>query len=334
MICPLANPSLAEGRRSRGLAHCHRSSRSLARRVVAWVPRDQCTGSDAIAQARPGGCATRTPRQREHTAYHRVGRRRRRSGRPGAGPECDGHHGLVEDGWVQRRGRPAAGAASRRERTHDVASEAGPILNGIPSRLPDIDPDETQEWIDSLDAVLDEKGRTRARYIMLKAHRARAPAAGRRPVPDGDRLHQHDPARARAVVPRRRGRRARDAPLHPLERRDHGAPRAAARHRRRRAHLDVRVRRDALRGGHEPLLPRQGPPRRRRPDLLPGPRLPRHVRPQAPRGPPDRGAGSTASARRRATASTARSRPSRPTRTRGCSRTTGSSRRCRWASAR
>ena len=49
-----------------------------------------------------------------------------------------------------------------------MASEAGPILNGIPSQLPDIDPEETQEWIDSLDAVLENKGRTRARYVMLK----------------------------------------------------------------------------------------------------------------------------------------------------------------------
>ena len=57
--------------------------------------------------------------------------------------------------------------------------EAGPILNGIPSQLPDIDPDETQEWIDSLDAVLDEKGRTRARYIMLKLiERARQQQVG------------------------------------------------------------------------------------------------------------------------------------------------------------
>ncbi|MGN6613175.1 MAG: pyruvate dehydrogenase (acetyl-transferring), homodimeric type, partial [Angustibacter sp.] len=46
--------------------------------------------------------------------------------------------------------------------------EAGPILNGIPSQLPDIDPDETQEWLDSLDGVLDEKGRTRTRYLMLR----------------------------------------------------------------------------------------------------------------------------------------------------------------------
>ena len=43
------------------------------------------------------------------------------------------------------------------------------------------------------------------------------------------------------MVPRRRVRRAPDPRLHPLERRDHGAPRAAARRRRRRPHLDLRL---------------------------------------------------------------------------------------------
>ena len=33
--------------------------------------------------------------------------------------------------------------------------DAGPILNGIPSQLPDIDPEETKEWLDSLDGVID-----------------------------------------------------------------------------------------------------------------------------------------------------------------------------------
>ncbi len=44
----------------------------------------------------------------------------------------------------------------------------GPILNGLPSNLPDIDSDETAEWLDSLDAMIDEVGRNRARYVMLK----------------------------------------------------------------------------------------------------------------------------------------------------------------------
>ena len=44
----------------------------------------------------------------------------------------------------------------------------GPILNGIPSQLPDTDPEETQAWLDSLQGVIDEQGRTRARYLMLQ----------------------------------------------------------------------------------------------------------------------------------------------------------------------
>ncbi|MDQ2851726.1 MAG: pyruvate dehydrogenase (acetyl-transferring), homodimeric type [Actinomycetota bacterium] len=46
--------------------------------------------------------------------------------------------------------------------------EAGPILNGIPSQLPDIDPEETAEWLQSLDAVIEQGGPARARYVMLK----------------------------------------------------------------------------------------------------------------------------------------------------------------------
>ncbi|GAB3680754.1 pyruvate dehydrogenase (acetyl-transferring), homodimeric type [Angustibacter aerolatus] len=57
--------------------------------------------------------------------------------------------------------------------------DAGPILNGIPSQLPDTDPDETREWLESLDGVLDEKGRTRTRYLMLKLlERAREKQVG------------------------------------------------------------------------------------------------------------------------------------------------------------
>jgi pyruvate dehydrogenase E1 component len=45
--------------------------------------------------------------------------------------------------------------------------EVGPILNGLPSHLPDIDPEETAEWLASLDAAVDDRGRQRARYLML-----------------------------------------------------------------------------------------------------------------------------------------------------------------------
>ncbi len=57
--------------------------------------------------------------------------------------------------------------------------EAGPILNGLPSQLPDIDPEETREWLASLDAAVDDRGRQRARYLMLALlQRARERAVG------------------------------------------------------------------------------------------------------------------------------------------------------------
>jgi len=42
------------------------------------------------------------------------------------------------------------------------------ISDGLPAQLPDIDPDETNEWLQSLDAIVDAQGRSRARYLMLR----------------------------------------------------------------------------------------------------------------------------------------------------------------------
>ncbi|MFD6752322.1 pyruvate dehydrogenase (acetyl-transferring), homodimeric type [Micromonospora gifhornensis] len=42
------------------------------------------------------------------------------------------------------------------------------ITAGLPSQLPDIDPEETSEWVESLDGVIDERGAKRARYVMLR----------------------------------------------------------------------------------------------------------------------------------------------------------------------
>ncbi len=47
--------------------------------------------------------------------------------------------------------------------------QAPPVIHeGLPTQLPDIDPDETADWLASLDALLDERGGSRARYVMLK----------------------------------------------------------------------------------------------------------------------------------------------------------------------
>jgi len=40
--------------------------------------------------------------------------------------------------------------------------------DGFAQQLPDTDPDETQEWLDSLSAVVDQRGRSRAQYLMTR----------------------------------------------------------------------------------------------------------------------------------------------------------------------
>ncbi|HEY4331390.1 MAG TPA: pyruvate dehydrogenase (acetyl-transferring), homodimeric type [Ilumatobacteraceae bacterium] len=42
------------------------------------------------------------------------------------------------------------------------------IFDGFVNQLPDTDPTETQEWLDSLDAVVDVHGKTRARFLLSK----------------------------------------------------------------------------------------------------------------------------------------------------------------------
>ena len=64
------------------------------------------------------------------------------------------------------------------------------ISDGLPSQLPDIDPDETSEWIESLDGVIDERGTKRARYVMLRLlERARERQVGVPPLTTTDYIN-------------------------------------------------------------------------------------------------------------------------------------------------
>jgi pyruvate dehydrogenase E1 component len=70
------------------------------------------------------------------------------------------------------------------------------ISDGMPSQLPDIDPDETLEWIESLDGVIDERGRQRARYVMLRLlERARERQVGVPPLTTTDYINTIPPER-------------------------------------------------------------------------------------------------------------------------------------------
>src|SRR5260370_38616584 len=57
-----------------------------------------------------------------------------------------------------RRGYPVASGRQR----YSIISD------GLPTQLPDIDPDETREWVESFDSVVRTRGRARARYVMLR----------------------------------------------------------------------------------------------------------------------------------------------------------------------
>ncbi len=53
------------------------------------------------------------------------------------------------------------------------------IIDGFARQLPDIDPAETEEWLDSLASVVDSKGRARAQYLMARLiERSRELAVG------------------------------------------------------------------------------------------------------------------------------------------------------------
>ena len=53
------------------------------------------------------------------------------------------------------------------------------IFDGFSHQVPDLDPGETDEWLDSLSAVIDERGRTRAQYLLMRlSELARAKQVG------------------------------------------------------------------------------------------------------------------------------------------------------------
>ena len=118
-----------------------------------------------------------------------------------------------------------------------------------------------------------------------RAPRRRA-AAGRGP----DAVRQHDPDAAPGALSGRPRPRAQDPLGDPLELDGDGHAGQQGELRARRAHRELPVGGDALRGRLQPLLARavRGP--RGRPGVHPGPLVAGHLRARVPRGPADRGA--------------------------------------------
>ena len=175
-------------------------------------------------------------------------------------------------------------------------------------------PRRDAEWLESLDAVVEHGGRNRARYLMLEPAAAGPRAAGRGAAAcAAPTTSTRSRPRASRGSPATSTSSAGSAPTSGGTRRSwctgRSVPGSGSAGTSRRTLVGQPVR-----GRLQPLLPRQGPPRRRRPDLLPGPRLPGHVRPGLPRGPAHR-----APARRLPPGAVPRRRAAacRPTRTRG-----------------
>src|SRR6195952_3296525 len=103
--------------------------------------------SDPCGSRTASGCARRAGRDRA---------RRERAGRgtPTGATGDDGGMSAPQ----QSDGDPA----------RDAGTPRAVITAGRPSQIPDIDPDETQEWLDSLDAAGEHGGPGRARYLRLR----------------------------------------------------------------------------------------------------------------------------------------------------------------------
>ena len=56
--------------------------------------------------------------------------------------------------------------ASPREDTNPSVHRL--IRDGLAYQIPDVDPSETNDWIESFDAMVDAGGQQRARYVMLR----------------------------------------------------------------------------------------------------------------------------------------------------------------------
>ena len=138
-----------------------------------------------------------------------------------------------------------------------LGRDRDPLLaSGLPTQYVDVDPDETSEWVESFDNVVDHAGNYRARYLMLSLlRRAAERNVGVPSLRSTDYINTIPPERE-PDVPRKRGAREADPPDHPLERGDHGPSRAASGHLRRRPHLELRIVGDPVRSGLQPLLPR------------------------------------------------------------------------------
>ena len=180
---------------------------------------------------------------------------------------------------------------SDRSDTHEESNSPNAPRGGVvPHLAQDIDPQETAEWLESLDYVIETAGPERAAFL-LERLKEQAFRRGVRFVSSATTPYVNTiPADQQPEYP---GDREIERQIKSIIRWNAMAMVVRANresHGHRRAHLDLRLGRHALRSGLQPLLPRQAGRAAARPGLLPGPRLAGHLRPGVPGRAAHRGA--------------------------------------------
>ncbi len=273
-----------------------------AHRTIIWVVVD---GDDAFVRSVNGAEARwyREAVANPDVTVHVAGRRCRPGRSAAADPDSIRRtsDALVPQVHGRRRHAARCSPPTSSTRPSDWRRADRHVLRRVQAPTPRHRPGRDRGLADVARPGRRPGGRDAGALPRVQAAQARAPAPDRPAAADPDALHQHDQPGAGAVVPGRRGDGAPDPPAHPLERGGDGPARQQQLRGDRRPPRHVRLGRDPLRGRLQPLLPRQGRPDRdqRRPDLLPGPRRPGHLRPRLPRGPPDASTSSTTSGARR-----------------------------------
>ena len=176
-----------------------------------------------------------------------------------------------------RRGSATSETRSR-DRRVDAQDRALPgrrlaccNTSGHEHERPDTEPVETQEWLDSVDAVVDADGRGACPTSSTASSTTPRTSTSRRRAGVSTPYVNTDPHRGRAGDAGRPGARGGRDRARPLERDRDRPPGERRVDRARRPHRELPVRRDALRGRLRPLLAGalRGPSRR--PRLPPGP---------------------------------------------------------------
>ena len=145
----------------------------------------------------------------------------------------------------------------------------------FPRDLADSNPDETREWLEALEYLLDNEGTERANFLLERLSARMAQTGARLPYTITTPYRNTIPVEQRSV----HAGRSVHGTTHPfvdsLERARDGDARESIRRRSRRTHRDVFVRGDPLRRRLQLFLSRTDRRKSRRPDLLPGSQLAR-----------------------------------------------------------